>query len=197
MDFKLFFGIISVILEIICFFTYVKDIFARKTSPHMYTWLLWTILQSVGIAAMFKGGAYLGVLGLTVGSLFCFFIFILSFKYGTKNITRFDTFCLFGAIIIILVWLLQHNALLSVILVTVVDVIAFLPTYRKGYAEPKSETVSTFLLSAASQAFSLLALASYSLTTTLYLSDLVITNGAFALILIFRRRMIKMPLWPK
>ena len=60
----------------------------------MYSWLIWTILQIVGVAAQLKDGAGYGAWALGVGAFFCFAIFLLSFKYGTKNISKFDLFCL-------------------------------------------------------------------------------------------------------
>ena len=190
MNFKLFFGIISTILALISFFPYLKDILGKKTFPHIYSWLVWSILQSIGAAAMLRGGAHFGALSLAAGSLFCITIFILSFKYGTKNITKFDTFCLIGAIVTIFIWLLQRDPLLSVVLVTTIDIIAFIPTYRKGYVDPGSETISTYFLSALANFFSLLAIANYSIITTLYLSGLLVTNSLLVLILIMRRKII-------
>jgi hypothetical protein len=188
MNLKLFFGILSTILALACFFPYIRDILRKKTFPHIYSWLVWSILQSVGAAAMIRGGASFGALSLAAGSLFCISIFLFSFKYGTKNITKFDTLCLIGAIITMFVWLWQRNPLLSVILVTIIDITAFLPTYRKGYADPRSETVSTYFLSAISNIFALLAVAHYSISTTLYLSGLLVTNSLLVLVLISRRK---------
>ncbi|MFA6042341.1 MAG: hypothetical protein WCV85_02230 [Patescibacteria group bacterium] len=191
MNLKLIFGIISTVFAIVCFLPYFKDIFAKKTKPHIYSWLVWSILQSVGVVAIVRGGGHFGALGLAVGALFCISIFFLSFKYGTKNITRFDTLCLIGSIATIIVWLLQHNPTLSVILVTLIDFVAFLPTYRKGYVDPNSETVPTYLLSAISNVFALLAIASYSLVTSLYVSSLVVSNGIIVLILILRKKYLR------
>jgi len=192
MDSKLIFAIISTALAIVCFFPYIRDILAKKTTPHIYSWLVWSILQSAGVVAMIIGGAQFGALGLAVGALFCISIFILSFKFGTKNITKFDTICLLGAIIAIVIWLIQDDPTLSVILITLIDFVAFLPTYRKGYLEPNSETISTYLLSSFSNAFALLAMANYSLVTSFYVSSLVLTNGVIVIILITRRRVVRM-----
>lgn len=60
MDFKLIFGILSIVVAIVCFLPYFNDIFKRKTEPHMYSWLIWTILQGVGVAAQLKDGAGYG-----------------------------------------------------------------------------------------------------------------------------------------
>ena len=94
MEVKLFFGIVSSVMAVVCFIPYFRDIFLRKTEPHAYSWLIWTILQVVGVLAQLKDGGGYGAWALGVGAVSCFIIFLLSFKYGTKNVSRFDFLCL-------------------------------------------------------------------------------------------------------
>lgn len=191
MTFKLICAVISSIIAIISFLPYIKDIFRKQTKPHIYSWLVWSILQSTGVIAMFGAGARYGALGLAIGALFCIFIFFLSFKFGTKNITRFDTWCLLGAICAIIVWIVQKNPLFSVILITIIDFIGFVPTYRKSWVNPNSETAALYIMSATSNLFGIFAIAQYSVTSTLYVASLVLTNAVCVVILLFRRKRLK------
>jgi hypothetical protein len=184
---KFILGLISSIIAVIVFVPYFWDIFKKKTQPHMYSWLIWGLLQLIGAAALFKGGAGYGALALFVGAILCLGVFVLSFKYGTKNIKRFDVLCLVGALFALVLYVFVKNPLYSVILITVVDFTAFLPTFRKGYEEPYSETRSAFLLSACSQILTLFALEHYSFTTVLYVASLFITNSILVAILTFKR----------
>ena len=104
MDIKLFFGILSLIGSIVCFVPYIIDIFKKKTKPHIYTWLIWTIIQTIGVITQIRDGAGYGSLGLAVGTIFVFFIFLLSIKHGTKNISNFDALCLILAAITLLIY---------------------------------------------------------------------------------------------
>jgi hypothetical protein len=183
-------GIIATIISILSFFPYLKDIFKRKTKPHSYTWLIWTILQITGVVAMYNNGAGLGTLALAIGAVFCAFIFTLSLKYGTKNITAFDTICLIGALAAIAVYLFLHNPVLSVILITITDFVGFLPTLRKAYAEPYSETLSLFVLGVIWSAFNIIAISAYSVTTTLYPSCILFANILCCALLWARRRIL-------
>jgi uncharacterized membrane protein len=92
-----------------------------------------------------------------------------------------------GAILAVLIWIFLKNPLYSVVLVAITDFVGFIPTYRKSYAEPWSETTSLYVMSAVSNLLSLLAIANYSLTTALYVSSLFLTNLACIFILLFRR----------
>ncbi len=188
MDIKLFWALISSILTVAFFGTYLKDILVGKTQPHMYSWLIWAILILIGTGAAFKGGAGYGAWSLGVGALFCLAIFFLSFKYGTKNIKSFDLYCLLGACVALIVYLFVHNPLYAVILIVLVDFIAYLPTLRKGFEEPYSETLISFVISAGTNLLSIFAIEYYSLTTVLYPLSLMITNSIMCTVLIMRRR---------
>lgn len=188
MDYKLIFGILATILAIFSFIPYLRDIFKRKTKPHVYSWLVWGIIQTVGTLAMIKGGASFGSLGLALGCLLSVFIFLISFKYGTRNITKTDTILLITALIIIVVWLTQEDPLWAVILVSLVDTIAYIPTYRKTYIEPHTETLSSYIFWVSSNIAAIIAIADYSLVTTLYIGTLTVTDSLMIFILLFRRR---------
>ncbi len=185
-----FFAAASSIIGIACFVPYLRDIFKHKTKPHSYTWLIWTILQVTGVAAMLAAGAGIGITSLAIGATLCGFIFLLSLKYGTRDITLFDTLCLIAALGVLAIYFFLRDPLFSIIAVTAIDFIGFMPTFRKAYVDPHSETASNYALSALSSLLALGALQVISVTTALYLVSLVITNGACAAIIIMRRKKI-------
>ena len=182
------FGTLSVIVALVSFFPYLRDILAKKTTPHIYSWLIWAILQITAAIAILRENSLWSAAGVGAIGLVSVIVFLLSFKYGTKNITTFDTICLVGALLAISVWIFAHNVLLSIILVTVIDFIAFLPTFRKAYEEPFSETLILYVCSALSNLFSFLAITHHSVTSSLYVSSLVLTNTIFVTLVVIRRR---------
>ncbi|MEK7463586.1 MAG: hypothetical protein AAB610_00480 [Patescibacteria group bacterium] len=185
---KPFFGTLSVIIAIISFVPYIKDVLARKTTPHIYSWLVWTILQALATIAILKENPWWSGLGVGSVGLVSLVVFLFSFKYGTKNITIFDTVCLIGALAAISVWIFIHDITLSVILVTIIDFVAFLPTFRKAYQEPHSETIILYVCSGLSNIFSLLSISHHSVSSTLYVASLIVTNFLFVGLVLMRRK---------
>ena len=177
MDLKIIFAGVSAILGVLCFLPYLRDIFGNTTKPHSYTWFVWSVLQIIVAAAMWKGGAGWAIASSVIGAVFCMLIFLLSLKYGTKNITVFDRICLAGSLLALVAYLVFQDPLLSVVLVTLTDMLGFLPTLRKAYREPGTETASTHLISSVSCAFALLALGRFTLTTALYLSVIMVLDA--------------------
>jgi len=188
MNIKILFGFLSFVIALISFIPYLKDVLARKTTPHMYSWLVWTVLQMTAAVAILRENTLWSALGVVTLGLVSGAVFLLSFKYGTKNITLFDTLCLIGAVVAIGIWVFAHNVTLSIVLVTIIDFLGFLPTYRKGYEEPHSETLLLYVCSALSSLFSLLSITQYSIESSLYVISLVISNVVFIGIVFVRRK---------
>ncbi len=184
-------GIIAVVVAFVSYVPYFRNIFAGKTKPHAFSWLVWGILNAVAFAGQIhdKGGAGAWAVGLTAAVMFT--IFGVSLRFGEKDIRPFDWFCLVGAGIALLPWLLTNDPLISVVLITVIDALGFLPTVRKSYKKPHQETLITFLLSTLKYSLVIFALQKYTLVTILFPLSLVIMNGLFVLMLVIRRRRVQ------
>jgi len=190
MDIKLIFAIIASAITVTAYFPYFKDIFSLKTKPHVYTWLIWTITQSVALLGLIYGKAGWGSLSLLIGTVFVFFIFLFSLKYGTRDITKFDTAILIISLLSVVVWFQVHNYLLAVFIATATDVLGYVPSFRKSYHDPRSETVITWVLFGLANLFALLALSRYNLLTITYLTSIFIANIALALFCSIRKRFV-------
>jgi hypothetical protein len=193
MNIKTVFALAAAALSIIGFVPYIKDIFLLKTKPHLYTWLIWTITQGTAVSAIWFGGGSWGALSLTIGTIFVTIVFLFSLKYGTKNITKSDTVILIAALCAILIWWQLDAPLISVMMVTIIDAVGYMPSFRKSYSEPWSETATTWGIFAVSNIFAILALSEYNFLTTAYL--VVITSMDILLLAfcLFRRQFIAKP----
>lgn len=169
------------------FLPYVFDIFKLKTKPHAFTWLIWALTQGTATYAIFYGGGGIGGLELLIGTILIALVFLFSLKYGTKDITKTDGLILFVCLLSILVWWQLKQPVLSVIMVSAIDVAGYIPTFRKSYKNPWSETVATWLLFVVSDFFAILALNKYNFLTVTYLATILITNASLFLLCISRR----------
>lgn len=174
----------------VAFLPYFRDIFLKKTKPHAYTWLIWTITQSTALAGLWYGKGGWGVLPLLIGTFLVFFVFLLSFKYGTRNITKGDTLVLIAALLAIVVWWQLHSPLLAVLMVSAIDVLGYLPSFRKTFKEPWTETASSWAIFSLSNIFTMFALKEYNFLTLTYLLSITSANIILLIICLMRRRVI-------
>lgn len=193
MDIKIFFAIIATVIGLISYYPYARDLFSGKTTPHIYSWLIWTITQGTALVAIIYGGGIWGGLELAFGAIFNVVVLIFCLKHGTKNITKGDTVVLVIAILAIIIWWQLKVPLVSVLMITGIDFFGFIPSFRKSYREPWSETLSSWLLFSIANVFSILALNQYNLLTTTYLISITLANMGVFFICLFRRPFVKKP----
>lgn len=187
---KAILGTIAVLIAVVSYIPYFRDIFSGKTKPHAFTWLVWAVLNGIAFAGQVYGDGGAGTWAIGFTTLATFSIFVLALVKGEKNIKRFDWLCLGAALLSLIPWLVTNDPLISVILITIIDVFGFLPTVRKSIYRPHQETLSTYALSTLKYALVVVALQNYSLVTMLFPLSIAILNGLFVVLLLVRRRHI-------
>ena len=187
-DYHVVASVIGVILELASMVPYFRNIFRGTTKPHAFTWLGWGLINSIVGSAQFISGAGPSVYVSITVALMCFAVAALALVWGEKQITKGDWVCLGGSIFAISLWYVTSNPLAAVVIVTIADVLAFIPTYRKAYYRPHEETALTFGIGAIRNVFAIAALQSLAVVNWLYPASLIVTDGAFTVMLLLRRR---------
>lgn len=190
MNVKLILGIVAVIIGLVGYVPYFRDIIQGKTKPHAFSWLIWGILTGIAFVGQVvsNGGFGTWVTGFTAA--LCIIIFLFALYRGTKDFPLVDWLSLLGAGVALLLWAITKGPLAAIILVTVIDMLGFIPTFRKSYYRPKEETAFTFGMSGIKFIFGIGALKELSLVTALYPASLVLTNSMFVLMVYVRRRQL-------
>jgi hypothetical protein len=166
---------------------YLKNVFFGRTKPHVFSWLLWSLLAGIGFFAQISKGAGVGAWVTGMTGVMCLLIAIIGIFSGKDHILRIDIWCFIGALLGVIVWRITDDPLAAVLIVSVIDALAFIPTFRKAYSRPYEETASAFALAALKWTLGIIALESLNLTTAIYPASLVFTNGLFVTMLIVRR----------
>ena len=188
MDYKILLWIISSILAIVWYFPYIKDTIKWKTVPHIYTWLIWWILVWITFVIQFQNQWWAWSWVTWVTAISCFIIVILSLKFGAKNITSSDTISLILAFWAMGLWYFLNNPLYSIILILIIETLAFYPTFRKSLKKPFEETLSTYVIASIRSAISIAALTSINLVNIAFPLYLFLVYGVFAILLVFLRK---------
>jgi hypothetical protein len=184
-------GIITVVMSIGIHVPYFLDTFRGKIRPHPFTWVLWTLLTIIIFIAQFIDGAGPGSWGTGVVAVFCVSITLASIRYGFQNIKPADVIMFVVGLLTIPLWILTEDPTLSVIIIVVIDLIAFAPTYRKSYHKPYDEPLYHSSLNFIRHGLTLFAIANFTLVTALFPFMVGIANGSLFLFLLWRRRALK------
>lgn len=187
-DSKTIISFIAVVLTIVGYVPYLRDTLKRKTTPHIYSWFIWGTVTAIAYALQVSGGAGVGSWVTLVVAIIAFFVFALGLRNGNTDITRSDTVFFMLSLVAIFLWLVAKQPVLSVVLVSTIDILGFIPTIRKSWNKPYSETLFMYELSAFRHGLSVFALQQYSIVTWLYPVSWAFVNALFSLMLIFRRK---------
>lgn len=184
-------GFISIVLALVSLVPYIWVTIRGTNKPHLFTWIIWTLLTGIAFALQYTEGAGAGAWSGFVTTILCLIITILAVKYGEKNITRSDWIVFIAALAAIPLWLMTDNALLAVIWVSVIDSIGFIPTFRKSWHKPYEEMLLHPIIAGIKHITVLLALETVGPSTTVYSTSMVVMNGLMVAMLIFRRWAVK------
>lgn len=184
---KIFLGILAVVITIFTYAPYYLDIFRGRTKPHAISWCIWALIAGIVFFGQRTDNAGAGSWLNGFIALASAGIFFLSLSHGERKITPLDWICLTCSLFAIPLWIESRTPLWSMVLLTVIDTLGFLPTFRKTWSKPSEETLSTYVLSALNYSLSLFALENISMITALYPTTLVCVNTTLVVIALQRR----------
>lgn len=182
---KITIAIIAALLAIVGNVPYLRDIIKGRVQPHPYTWLVWSLVSCIIFFGQLAKGAGIGALPTAASEVFTIIIFFFSLKYGFKNIRKIDTVFFIIALLGIIPWILTKDPTVSVIIAVGIDLVAFVPTIRKAWMRPETETPVLYAMNVLRHILMLFSLQAYNIATTLH-SIVMITTNTFMTILITR-----------
>jgi hypothetical protein len=167
-------------ISVIGLLPYIRDTYRGDTSPHRVTWFLWGFIPLVTFVVQLH--LHVGLVSLTtlVFGLMPLGVLIASVKShaGAWAITRFDWFCCAISLAGTAVYVVTQRGVLSIVLLLIADFFAGIPTVRKSWTDPTSETWSAFAFSVASTAITLSTVTEWSFAAIAFPLYIVILNTA-------------------
>jgi len=184
------FWIIAFILTLYTYFIYIYKMVRKQVKPHIFTFIPAAIVAGIVTLAQVYNQAGWAISMSATTTLGCIIIVLLAPWYGETNITKFDTISLAFCCIAIICWLWTKNDLLAVILSCCINSLAFLPTWRKIYFQPHTESSFVYFLSALRALLSTFSVSNFTPINWLFPIYLVISNLGLGLFKIIRERKI-------
>jgi hypothetical protein len=178
-------AIIATVLAVIGNVSYLKDVIKDRVHPHPYTWFIWSIVSMTTFFGGLAKGAGIGALPTGVAEGFTIVIFLFSLKYlfggRRRHIRKIDHYFLAIALIGLIPWALTKDPTVSVIIVVLIDIVAFVPTLRKTWSHPQTEKPLLYEMNVARHALTLFSLQTYNIATTFHSIAMICTNTIMTL----------------
>ncbi len=190
MLYKEILGLITVILAMGSYVPYIKNALFGKTRPHAFSWLIWTILTGVGFFIQTANGAGPGAWFNGVMTVVCAILTVIGFVKGRKEIISYDWISFILAFVAIYLWLVEKDPTISIAFVIVADALGMVPTVRKSFVHPYSETMETYAINAFRVFLAIFALDKFTFVTASYHVYMICANMLLVAILVLRRKKI-------
>ncbi|MEZ0224665.1 MAG: hypothetical protein ACAH83_08940 [Alphaproteobacteria bacterium] len=188
MDYHQIFGIASFGISLWGSAVYITSIFKGQTKPHVYTHLVWGIVTAIAFFAQVFDNAGPGAWATGLTAATCLFQSGLALKYGEKSITPTDKIALLTAGIAIVAWVVTKDPLLSVVLSSLINIVAFYPTCRKSWLKPWEENLAAYNIANIKIVLSIMAITHFTLVTAIYPVACIIVNMLFVALCMWRRQ---------
>jgi hypothetical protein len=189
MDFELktLLGLAAVLMTVVAHVPYLVTTLKGTNKPHIFTWIIWTLLTFIAFAAQVADNAGPGAWSTGMTGIICVIITFAALRTGEWDITRLDWVMFLAGLAAIPAWLLTSDPLWSVLIVVGIDCAAFGPTYRKSWHKPFEENSFMYGFNIPRHVMAISALQTVSLTTALYPAALLLMNVIMYVMLKLRR----------
>lgn len=181
------FAILSGMIAVAGAVTYSYDTLRGRNQPNRVTWAMWTLAPMIGFAAQLSQGVGLqSILTFAVG-FGPLLVLIASFvtRKAYWRLTPFDLMCGSLSLAALALWLITGKGLLALVLSVVADLFAALPTIKKSYQDPESETGYPYLFGMAAALITLLTIRVWTLANSAFGVYILLTNGLIAALILF------------
>ena len=182
------FVFLAAALSVVGSSSYIRDTLRGTTSPHRVTWSLWAlegilafideIQQHVGLASVMT--LALGLMPLVV--------LIASFRnpHAAWKIDATDVACGVVSLGGLAFWAMVNQPTVALVSFASADFIASLPTYRKSWRAPESETSRVFILGAVNTGITLLTLKHFTTAGALFPGVIMMTDTILSILIVTR-----------
>ncbi|MGH9108729.1 MAG: hypothetical protein ACRDY3_04550 [Acidimicrobiales bacterium] len=152
------FVILGAVLSLLGEAFYIRDTLAGRTRPNRVTWLLWGVAPMLAFAGEVKAGVGLRALMAFSVGLGPLLVFAASFvnRGAVWRISRLDWACGVLSVAGTVVWLTSRQGMVAIGAAIGADALAAVPTLRKSWREPESESANAYWGSLANAVITLL-----------------------------------------
>jgi hypothetical protein len=170
--------IIAAVASLLAAFVYIRSMFIGGTKPNRVTWLMWAIAPLIGTAAALSNGVGWAVLPVFMAGFSPLLIFTASFfaKKAYWKPSTFDYVCGVLSAFALIMWWLTNDPNIAIVFAIASDALASIPTLRKAWTNPETESVWPFIIGTFGATSSLAVATLWTFSEYAFPSYLIIIN---------------------
>jgi hypothetical protein len=157
---------------------YIRSMFTSATNPNRVTWLMWSIAPLIAAAAAISNGVGWAVLPVFMSGFSPLLIFTASFltKKAYWKLSSFDYLCGALSATALVLWFITADPNVAIVFAMVSDGFAAIPTIKKAWNHPETESAWPFIVGVFSPATSFVAAVTWTFSELAFPTYLIIIN---------------------
>ena len=182
------FVFLAALLSLVGAYGYIRDTLRGSTAPHRVTWSLWALEGILGFIVEVQQHVGLAAVMTLMLGLVPLIVVAASFRHRhyAWQIDRFDAYCGAISLLGLASWALIHQATVGLIAFVGADQLAAIPTLRKAWGAPATESSPIFFLGVLNTAITLLTLDRVTTAGALFPGAILITDLLLGLLIVTR-----------
>lgn len=182
---------LAVVLTFVAYVPYIRSIRRGETKPHVFSWVIWGLSTVLAFVGQLAGAGGIGAWPIGISGLITLYVAFLAFKRrADSTIKPIDWVFFVAALASMPLWWLTRDPLWAIVVLTVVDMLGFVPTFRRAFEHPFGESIPYYVLMAVRNSVAIAALETYSVTTILFPGVIAIACAIFVMMVLWRRRIV-------
>ena len=187
MGIYLLFGLTAGVLQVYSGVQYIRDMLLGATRPNIVSQIVWGTICIIIVSAQLSTGFSWSVIVPLVSAINTFIVILLCRRgYGYMNYTLVDSVSFIFALIAVVAWQMTSNPVWALVFSIGADFAALVPTIRKTYQHPFSESAISWILGMLSCLFGFLGTADRTFTHNVFVvygfvADAIFIIGMFIL----------------
>ena len=184
-------GALGLMLSVIGSTLYLRDVRHRRTTPHRGSWLVWSVIALVAAASQGSEGGRWSLVVLWGQALTTLAVLLVAVRCGVGWFTRTNLLMLTVATLGIIGWTTLADPTAASACAAAADGAGLLAITPKTWLDPYSETLATYALAGATGLLAAFAVQAWDPGLLLYPVYFCLGNGATAVLIAARRRMLQ------
>jgi len=169
---------------------YIIDIIAGKSKPNKVSWLMWSANGLIAAAAGLSEGVTWAVLPVFMSGFVPLCVLAVSFfnKGSYWKLIAFDYICGFFSALALILWWVTKEADVAIIFAIISDIFAAVPTLKKMWNNPETESAKSYVAGLISSITGFAAIKNWVFSEYAYVVYLVIMESCL-IISIYRKKL--------
>jgi hypothetical protein len=164
------------------YFVGTREMLQGKYSPSLFSRIIWLLLSINAFVGVILTGTSSSIILALIFLLGNLSICIVSFWKGTRDFGLTEIICTVLLVVSILIWVFIQAPLINLTISLVAHFIAGIPTYKKVWLNPKSESVGFWSLFFIASLLSLFTIETFDIYKVIFPLYFTIFDGSMFLL---------------